>query len=64
MPKESKKEKKVKKSEGEVLRFQSPIAHPLADDKLTKKLFKIVKKGLQQDNFLKKKTKSQSCIYS
>ncbi|KAG0744829.1 hypothetical protein G6F23_004893 [Rhizopus arrhizus] len=47
MPKESKKEKKVKKSEGsaEVLRFQSPIAHPLADDKLTKKLFKTVKKA-------------------
>lgn len=51
MPKESKKEKKVKKSEGEVLRFQSPIAHPLADDKLTKKLFKTVKKGLQQRYF-------------
>lgn len=47
MPKESKKEKKVKKSEGstEVPYFQSPIAHPLADDKLTKKLFKTVKKG-------------------
>lgn len=46
MPKESKKEKKSKKSESsEVLRFQSPIAHPLADDKLAKKVFKTVKKG-------------------
>ncbi|KAG1438413.1 hypothetical protein G6F56_012645 [Rhizopus delemar] len=44
MPKESKKKTK---SEGSIepIRYQSPISHPLADDKLTKKIFKTVKKA-------------------
>lgn len=48
-----KKDKKIKKEkmdvdakEDDVLRFTSPIAHPMADDKLNKKIFKTVKKGL------------------
>lgn len=52
MAKESKKEKKVKvaKTEGsdnedETPRFQSPIAHPLAEKKLVKKIYKTIKKG-------------------
>lgn len=51
-----KKDKKIKKDkmdvdakEDDVLRFASPIAHPMADDKLNKKIFKTVKKGLQCD---------------
>ncbi|KAI8079547.1 50S ribosomal protein L30e-like protein [Gilbertella persicaria] len=52
MAKEQKKEKKVKaaKNEGsdneeETLRFQSPIAHPLAEKKLVKKIYKTIKKA-------------------
>lgn len=51
MAKEHKKEKKVKAvkndsdNEEEVLRFQSPIAHPLAEKKLVKKIYKTIKKG-------------------
>jgi H/ACA ribonucleoprotein complex subunit 2 len=40
-----KKEKKEKKVETEVARFASPIAHPMAEDKLSKKIHKTVKKG-------------------
>ncbi|CDH49604.1 rna-binding protein nhp2 [Lichtheimia corymbifera JMRC:FSU:9682] len=47
-----KKDKKIKKEkmdvdakEDDVLRFTSPIAHPMADDKLNKKIFKTVKKA-------------------
>ncbi|KAF7724175.1 snoRNA-binding protein [Apophysomyces ossiformis] len=45
--KKEKKEKKVKTEEGEssVIRHVSPIAHPLAEKKLTKKLFKTAKKA-------------------
>jgi hypothetical protein len=50
--KKEKKEKKVKVSKEEdtdmevdTPRFMSPIAHPLADKKLSKKLYKTVKKG-------------------
>ncbi|KAI8971965.1 hypothetical protein BDF20DRAFT_825615, partial [Mycotypha africana] len=43
---EHKKEKKVKPvKEDDSLRFLSPIAHPLAEEKLTKKIFKTVKKA-------------------
>lgn len=51
MAKEQKKEKKVKAvkndsdNEEETPRFQSPIAHPLAEKKLVKKLYKTIKKG-------------------
>lgn len=51
MAKEHKKEKKVKtsKTEGEkkdeAPGFLSPIAHPLAEKDLTKKIFKTIKKG-------------------
>lgn len=52
MAKEHKKEKKVKPTkmetsdnEEEVPRFQSPIAHPLAEKKLVKKIYKTIKKG-------------------
>ncbi|SAM09408.1 hypothetical protein [Absidia glauca] len=40
-----KKEKKEKKVETEVARFASPIAHPMAEDKLSKKIHKTVKKA-------------------
>lgn len=62
MAKEQKKEKKVKvsKTEGsdneeETPRFQSPIAHPLAEKKLVKKLYKTIKKG----NFVNLKSNCQ-----
>ncbi|KAI8095603.1 hypothetical protein BDF21DRAFT_435778 [Thamnidium elegans] len=48
---EQKKEKKVKAvknesdNEEETPRFQSPIAHPLAEKKLVKKLYKTIKKA-------------------
>lgn len=51
MAKEQKKEKKVKvakndsDNEDETPRFQSPIAHPLAEKKLVKKIYKTIKKG-------------------
>jgi len=52
MAKEHKKEKKVKPTkmdtsdnEDETPRFQSPIAHPLAEKKLVKKIYKTIKKG-------------------
>ncbi|CAO3625990.1 unnamed protein product [Cunninghamella blakesleeana] len=44
--KKDKKEKKVKMDvDTEVTRFVSPIAHPMAEDKLSKKIFKTVKKA-------------------
>ncbi|KAI8081667.1 box H/ACA snoRNP complex subunit Nhp2 [Halteromyces radiatus] len=44
--KKDKKEKKVKSEEGStIIRFNSPIAHPMADDKLSKKVFKTIKKA-------------------
>ncbi|KAG2207296.1 hypothetical protein INT46_004392 [Mucor plumbeus] len=52
MAKEHKKEKKVKPTkmetsdnEEEAPRFQSPIAHPLAEKKLVKKIYKTIKKA-------------------
>lgn len=48
MAKEHKKEKKVKASkttEDETPGFLSPIAHPLAEKDLSKKIFKTIKKG-------------------
>lgn len=49
-----KKEKKTKKStsmdvdasEEQEIKFLSPIAHPLAEKKLTKKVYKTIKKGI------------------
>ncbi|KAG0170353.1 snoRNA-binding protein [Apophysomyces sp. BC1034] len=44
--KKEKKEKKIKtEEESEVIRHISPIAHPLAEKKLAKKLFKTAKKA-------------------
>ena len=55
-PEEKEEEEKTLKGDYETRLFVSPIADPLAGDKLTKKLLKLVKKGMK-DKLVKRGVK-------